>query len=134
MADCNAKKVSHRNLTAKHVFVMSRIGPYKVGNFAEAKVTAEKKDPIQSVYMAPEMHRDPAIKDMRTDVWSLGMICYKLMHREFPFHESDNTALTKFLYSHEALGYIPITEDNGYSDKLNELVHKNFLVYDIKKR
>ena len=56
MAMLNSKKIIHGNLTAKNIFIMTRLGPYKIGNFAEAKVLAEKKLTKQSVYMAPELH------------------------------------------------------------------------------
>src|SRR5262249_6416921 len=41
-------------------------------------------------YMSPEQIRDPRSVDARTDIWSLGVVAYRLLSAEFPF-KGDST-------------------------------------------
>lgn len=88
LALCHNNGVMHRDIKEANIFV-SETGNYKLGDFGVAKVAIEttQAGSIKGTasYMAPEIYlREPY--DMSVDIYSLGIVLYKLLNNQrLPF-------------------------------------------------
>lgn len=83
--------VVHRDLKPENIFLVSAKG----GQYAtvldsgvsivEDARMARPVRPGSACYMSPEYLRNPRAVDIRTDVWSLGMIAFECLLRTLPF-------------------------------------------------
>jgi calcium-dependent protein kinase len=76
----NANKLSHRNLTPENILVEAE-DLVKIINFEQSKIditelNLQKKDGM-SIYTAPEISKNDF--NHKCDVWSVGVIAYKLI-------------------------------------------------------
>ena len=85
---CQKQNIIHRDIKPENIFV-SRFGEFKLGDFGIARElektmsTLSKKGTYS--YMAPEMYRGETY-DARVDIYSLGIVLYKLRnHNRLPF-------------------------------------------------
>ena len=105
---CAAHNVIHRDVKPGNIF-LSQSHDYKLGDFGVAKTIEaacgefSKKGTYD--YMAPEVYRDSTY-DMRADIFSLGIVLYKLM----------NNGRIPFLP--------PAPQKIGYNDKENALARR----------
>lgn len=118
---CQKLNIIHRDIKPENIFV-SRFGEFKLGDFGIARElertmgTLSKKGTYS--YMAPEMYRGEKY-DSRVDIYSLGIMLYKLRNcNRLPFlslekqlitYRDKENALTKRM-SGEAL---PVPADAG---------------------
>lgn len=85
---CQCQNIIHRDIKPENIFV-SRFGEFKLGDFGIAReldrtMSGLSKEGTFS-YMAPEMYRGEAY-DARVDIYSLGIVLYKLRnHNRLPF-------------------------------------------------
>ena len=94
---CGKLRIIHRDIKPENIFV-SRFGDFKLGDFGIAREleksvgTMSKKGTFS--YMAPEMYRgDPY--DSSVDIYSLGIVLYKLMNRNrLPFMDLGKQLIT----------------------------------------
>jgi serine/threonine protein kinase len=97
VAEIHALGVVHRDLKPSNLFIASAAGSelLKVLDFGVSKESATKDDgkPLTSTeslvgtpqYMSPEQIRASKGVDVRSDLWSLGVILYQLVTGSLPF-------------------------------------------------
>ena len=94
----HAKGIVHRDVKLANLFAAMRADGervIKVLDFGVSKLQVDAQDDVQltrttamigsPLYMSPEQIRDPRNVDARADVWSLGIVLYKLLTNEAPF-------------------------------------------------
>lgn len=95
---CAKKKVIHRDIKPENIFVNS-FGAYKLGDFGIAKKLGKTMN-VMSVkgtynYMAPEVYNEKKDYDYTCDIYSLGIILYKLMNgNRLPFINPGNETVS----------------------------------------
>lgn len=94
---CQKLNIIHRDIKPENIFV-SRFGEFKLGDFGIARElertmsTLSKKGTYS--YMAPEMYRGEKY-DSRVDIYSLGIMLYKLRNRNrLPFLSLEKQLIT----------------------------------------
>lgn len=85
---CQYQNIIHRDIKPENIFV-SRFGEFKLGDFGIARELDRTMSGLSKKgtfsYMAPEMYRGEAY-DARVDIYSLGIVLYKLRnHNRLPF-------------------------------------------------
>jgi serine/threonine-protein kinase len=103
MSEAHALGIVHRDLKPENLFLWSG-GPgkdvVKVLDFGLAKglvsavsATGPQDSMGSPCYMSPEQIVTPHLTDSRTDVWSLGVVLYRLLTDTLPFDGNDVTAV-----------------------------------------
>ena len=94
---CQKLNIIHRDIKPENIFV-SRFGEFKLGDFGIAREmertmsTLSKKGTYS--YMAPEMYRGEKY-DSRVDIYSLGIMLYKLRNKNrLPFLSMEKQLIT----------------------------------------
>lgn len=94
---CQKLNIIHRDMKPENIFV-SRFGEFKLGDFGIARElernvsTLSKKGTFS--YMAPEMYKGEKY-DSRVDIYSLGIMLYKLRNRNrLPFINLEKQLIT----------------------------------------
>ncbi|MCX5744336.1 MAG: serine/threonine-protein kinase [Proteobacteria bacterium] len=98
LAEAHAAKIIHRDLKPGNLFVTRRADGteiIKILDFGVAKIAPTEADDVQLTgtshvvgspgYMAPEQIRSSRTVDARADVWSLGVILFKLVTGREPW-------------------------------------------------
>ncbi|HEX5062855.1 MAG TPA: protein kinase [Kofleriaceae bacterium] len=96
LAEAHAAKIIHRDLKPGNLFITRRADGsalIKVLDFGVAKAPEESDIKLTGTsnvvgspgFMSPEQFRSSKTVDGRTDVWSLGVILYKLVSGRLPF-------------------------------------------------
>lgn len=85
---CQCQNIIHRDIKPENIFV-SRFGEFKLGDFGIARELDRTMSELSKKgtfsYMAPEMYRGETY-DARVDIYSLGIVLYKLRnHNRLPF-------------------------------------------------
>ncbi len=94
---CRKLNIIHRDIKPENIFV-SRFGDFKLGDFGIARelertMSSFSKKGTYS-YMAPEMYKGEKY-DSRVDIYSLGIVLYKLMNRNrLPFLNLEKQFIT----------------------------------------
>lgn len=94
---CQMQNIIHRDIKPENIFV-SRFGEFKLGDFGIARELDRSMSGLSKKgtfsYMAPEMYRGEAY-DSRVDIYSLGIVLYKLMNRNrLPFISMEKQLIT----------------------------------------
>jgi eukaryotic-like serine/threonine-protein kinase len=101
LAEAHAIGIVHRDLKPDNLFLATRAGGssiVKIIDFGISKELPKRTDAPRErqrtpsgelfgtpSYMSPEQLRSSANVDLRTDVWSLGVILFELLTGDFPF-------------------------------------------------
>lgn len=101
MAAVHAAGVVHRDLKPANLFVVE--GPprtLKIMDFGISKISGDDVDVTMTstslgtpAYMSPEQVRSAKHIDVRSDVWSLGVILYRALTGRLPFQGSGSTGM-----------------------------------------
>jgi NIMA (never in mitosis gene a)-related kinase 1/4/5 len=83
------RKILHRDLKGSNIFLTAE-GFVKLGDFGVAKALGKTKDMAATVvgtpyYLSPEIVQAQEY-DYKTDVWSLGIILYRMCALTYPFN------------------------------------------------
>ncbi len=94
---CQQMNIIHRDIKPENIFV-SRFGEFKLGDFGIARELEQTLSSFSKKgtysYMAPEMYRGEAY-DIRVDIYSLGLVLYKLLnHNRLPFLSLEKQLIT----------------------------------------
>lgn len=94
---CGQLHIIHRDIKPENIFV-SRFGDFKLGDFGIARELEKTMSGLSKKgtysYMAPEMYRGENY-DRRADIYSLGLMLYKLMnHNRLPFLNLEKQLIT----------------------------------------
>ncbi|MDO4648563.1 MAG: serine/threonine-protein kinase [Eubacteriales bacterium] len=94
---CKKMNIIHRDIKPENIFV-SKFGDYKLGDFGIARDnvldqrTFSRKGTYS--YMAPELYKGEDYDD-RADIYSLGLVLYKLLnHNRFPLVDLNKQLIT----------------------------------------
>ena len=94
---CRKLNIIHRDVKPENIFV-SRFGDFKLGDFGIAREQAHTMSNISKKgtysYMAPEIYKGEKY-DSSIDIYSLGIVLYKLMNQNrLPFLSLDKQLIT----------------------------------------
>lgn len=108
LAEAHARGIIHRDLKPKNLFLTRRpdgtpllkvldFGLSKMhvsGEVEDVNLTATGLIMGSAHYMSPEQIRSLKYADVRTDLWALGVILYRLLTGRYPFDGDSFTAVT----------------------------------------
>jgi len=116
--------VAHRDLSAANIFV-DELGRVKIADYGIAKLEAGNETGTGSflgnvLYMSPEQINDSKRVDVRSDIYTLGVVFYEMLCGSRPFDGSPTEIANKHLYSMPA----EISIAGQYSDVCQEMLAK----------
>ena len=138
---CEKNKIIHRDIKPDNIFVSSQ-GSFKLGDFGVARILESTTGASTRVgtkdYTAPEVIKESGKYDQRVDIYSLGIVLYRLLNRNKPpFIDPDLGAITvqEFNLAREMRisGEIPLPAPTDASKELSEVILKA-CAYDLNDR
>lgn len=124
------KRIIHRDLKPANILVFSdgriKLGDLGLGRFLSVETIKAFSKVGTPLYMSPELIRQTGY-DFKTDVWSLGCVCYELILLKSPFI-SDNKLSLFDLFTKIEKGDYPKITDNRLSNDIKSLVEKMLAV------
>jgi len=123
--------IVHRDLKPHNILINKATKEIKICDFGFAK---EFKDTLLTdtvcgspLYMAPELLQNQKY-NIKSDIWSLGIIMYEIVMKNHPFKSSNITDLI-----HRIQNDKPILTNSDFSQGCKELI-SNLLIVDYTKR
>ena len=140
LAEAHSLGIVHRDLKPANLFCIRRADGQlciKVLDFGISKLTAPGSEAAgmtrttaimgSPLYMSPEQIRTSKGVDVRTDVWSLGVILFELVTRSLPFYAESMTELIVKIAVEPATPFRPLRPDAppGFEHVLARCLEKN---------
>ena len=116
--DLHSYNILHRDMKSANVFLF-RDGSAKLGDLNVSKITSRGLGCTQTgtpYYASPEVWKDNPY-DLKSDIWSLGCVCYEMIMLKTPFRADTMEGLYKKIMRCE---YPPIS--NNYSNDLGFVI------------
>ena len=95
---CEKSHIIHRDIKPKNIFV-DRYGVYKLGDFGIARQMEKTQSTLSQkgteLYMAPEVRFGKSGSSYNVDIYSLGLVMYRLLNKNrMPFEPTEQEMLT----------------------------------------
>ncbi len=129
---CEKNNIIHRDIKPENIFI-SKSGDFKLGDFGVARIADRTVGASTHVgttdYMAPEIVLGGQKYDNRVDIYSLGLVMYRLLNgKRFPFlppapkpiHLNDRRAA----FSKRVSGDLPLPAPAFASEKVAKVILK----------
>jgi len=125
--EMNDKKISHQNIKLSNIFILfdkSKINKttFKLSDFGFNKIFEGKigKMNLKLETISPEILKENSkLVSTKSDIWSLGIIIYYLINKEFPYSGND------ILNQIESNKKIKTINDKNLDDLIKQMLIKN---------
>jgi formylglycine-generating enzyme required for sulfatase activity len=133
LAAAHAAGLIHRDIKPGNLWLEDGTGRVKILDFGLARAAAQEPGLTQQgailgtpSYMAPEQSRGEKV-DARCDLWSLGVVLYRLCAGRLPFHGADAATTLRAVAGHDPLppATVNATVPAGLSDLVMQLLEKD---------
>lgn len=118
------KRIIHRDLKPANILLFSdgtvKLGDLGLGRYLSAETLKAFSKVGTPLYMSPELIRNTGY-DFKTDVWSLGCVCYELIKLKSPFVSDGKTTLFDLFNKIESGEYIKI-QGSRLSNQLKGII------------
>lgn len=131
LVTCEKKGIIHRDIKPENIMVNS-FGDFKLGDFGIARnfenmtFSLSRKGTMN--YMSPEVANGSSDYDIRVDIYSLGLVLYKLLNgNKMPFLTSDKQLLSpgeRKIATERRLKGEKLPSPSNASEKLAEIILK----------
>ena len=123
--------IVHRDLKPHNILINEKTKEIKLCDFGFAR---EFKDTLLTdticgspLYMAPELLQNQKY-NIKSDIWSLGIIMYEIVMKNHPFKSNNISDLINKINNNK-----PILNNSSFSNECKELI-SNLLIVDYNKR
>jgi serine/threonine protein kinase len=138
--EAHKKKIIHRDLKPENIFLTQEGDTHdvvKILDFGIAKLFTEGTSKLTNTgfamgtpgYISPEQIRDASRVDIRTDIWSLGVILYELIYGDRPFQGKNAMEILSKILEKQP----PFETSPRFSEEINKVI-KKALEKDREKR
>ena len=127
-----SNKIIHRNIKLDNLYISDKMKIKLCGFYYAIKLESDDKVKIRcetSLYTAPELINFKKGYSYEVDIWSLGIIIFKLLTGEFPFWSNNKNLALKFIQN----GVYSFPKSSFLTKEAKDLIQK-LLVLDPKKR
>jgi serine/threonine protein kinase len=133
LAAAHARGLVHRDIKPANVWLEAPGGRVKILDFGLARASAQESGLTQQgaiigtpAYMAPEQGRGQKV-DARGDLWSVGVVLYRMCTGRLPFQGADTVATLVAVATHEPPPPVKVNAavPAGLSDLVMQLLRKD---------
>ena len=129
LATVHAHGIVHRDLKPSNLFLVPtatghtvKVMDFGISKFEGNEVTRTGSSLGTPAYMSPEQVRSPRDVDVRTDIWSLGVLLFRALSGALPFEGEGITGMSVAIVNEEAKRLDALRPELPY--ELVHLVHR----------